>query len=39
MKYTILKKDNGHDVFCNGNWIMWVIGSKKNAQNEINKIK
>jgi ribosomal protein S6 len=39
MSYTIKKKDNGHDVFQNGNWVMWVIGSEKNAQNEINKIK
>jgi len=38
MKYTIKKKFNGHDVFCNGSWIMWVIGSAKNANNEINKI-
>jgi len=38
MNYEIKKNGKGHDIFKNGNWIMWVIGSKKNAQNEINKL-
>ena len=37
MKIKIVKKDNGHDVFLNGEWIMWVIGSRRNAQKELDK--
>ena len=36
MKTEIIKKDKGHDIFINDNWVMWVIGSKKNAQKELN---
>ena len=37
MKKEIIKKYNGHDVFLNGGWIMWVTGSKRNAQKELDK--
>ena len=37
MKTKIVKKDNGHDVFLNGDWVMWVIGSSRNAQKELDK--
>tara|TARA_R100001369_G_C3219742_1_gene149788 strand:+ start:52 stop:180 length:129 start_codon:yes stop_codon:yes gene_type:complete len=29
------KKNNGHDVFINNQWLMWVIGSIKNAKKEL----
>jgi len=38
MKYEIKKKGKGHDIYQDGKWIMWVIGSKRNAQNEIKKL-
>ena len=37
MKTEIIKKDKGHDIFLNGGWVMWVIGSKRNAQKELDK--
>ena len=37
MKVEYKKKFNGHDVIVNGGWIMWVIGSKRNAQKELKK--
>jgi len=33
-KIKYKKKGKGHDVFQDGKWIMWVIGSLKNAQKE-----
>ena len=33
----LVKKDKGHDVFVNGQWVMWVIGSAKNASKELEK--
>ena len=35
MATEIKKKDKGHDVYVNGSWVMWVIGSKKNALKEL----
>ena len=29
------KNGKGHDVFVNGHWVLWAIGSKKNAMSEI----
>tara|TARA_R100000935_G_scaffold57661_2_gene92135 strand:- start:2094 stop:2228 length:135 start_codon:yes stop_codon:yes gene_type:complete len=29
------KKNNGHDIFLNGYWVGWVIGSVKNAKKEL----
>ena len=29
------KNGKGYDVFINGVWVMWVIGSKKNAEKEL----
>lgn len=37
MKTEIKKKGKGHDVFINGEWKMWVIGSKRNAKKELKK--
>ena len=37
MRTEIIKKDKGHDVFINDGWVMWVVGSSKNAQKELNK--
>ncbi len=34
MKTEIRKSGKGHDIYINGEWVMWVIGSKKNAQKE-----
>jgi|14_taG_2_1085336.scaffolds.fasta_scaffold125210_1 hypothetical protein len=43
MKIEYKKKDTGHDIFINGIWHMWVIGSIKVAKKEallyINKFK
>lgn len=35
MKTDIVKKGKGHDVFVDGDFAFWVIGSKKNAQKEL----
>jgi hypothetical protein len=33
---TEIKKDGkGHNVYVNNNWAFWVIGSKKNAEKEL----
>ena len=32
MKTEIKKSGKGHDIYINGEWVMWVIGSKKNAK-------
>lgn len=37
MKTEIKKKFNGHDIYINDNFVMWVIGSKRNAQKELQK--
>ena len=29
------KKDNGHDVYINNQWAMWVIGSLRTAKKEV----
>lgn len=34
----IKKKGKGHDVFINGAWHFWVIGSKKNAKTELQTV-
>ena len=38
MKTDIKKSGKGHDIYINGEWIMWVIGSKKNAQKELENL-
>jgi hypothetical protein len=38
MKTEIRKSGKGHDIYINGEWVMWVIGSKKNAQKELENI-
>ena len=38
MKTEIKKSGKGHDFYINGEWVMWVIGSKKNAQKELENI-
>jgi hypothetical protein len=38
MKTEIKKSGKGHDIYINGEWIMWVIGSKKNAQKELENL-
>lgn len=37
MDIEIKKKFNGHDVFLDGKWVLWVIGSKTNAKKELKK--
>ena len=32
IKYT--KSGKGHDVYLDNEWVMWVIGSLKNAKKE-----
>ncbi len=39
MKTEIKKSGKGHDIFINDNFVMWVIGSKKNAEKELKKLK
>ncbi|QQV90505.1 hypothetical protein M1M24_gp40 [Polaribacter phage Freya_1] len=36
MNKEFKENGKGHDVFLNGVWIMWTIGSKKNAEKELN---
>jgi|TARA_R110001592_G_scaffold244997_1_gene506336 hypothetical protein len=38
MKTEIKKSGKGHDIYINGEWVMWVIGSKKNAQKELENL-
>jgi hypothetical protein len=38
MKTEIRKSGKGHDIYINGEWVMWVIGSKKNAQKELENL-
>lgn len=38
MKTEIRKSGKGHDIYINGDWVMWVIGSKKNAQKELENL-
>lgn len=38
MKTVFKKSGKGHDIYINGEWVMWVIGSKKNAQKELENI-
>ena len=33
----INKNGKGHDVFVDGEFVFWVIGSKKNARTELEK--
>lgn len=35
MRKTFIKNHNGHDVFINGKWLMWVIGTERNAAREL----
>lgn len=35
MRKTFKKNLNGHDVFINDQWLMWVIGSEKNARKQL----
>ena len=37
MNIEYKKRGKGHDIFVNGKFVMWVIGSKKNAEAEIKK--
>ena len=37
MNIDIKKKGKGHDVFINNTWLFWVIGSKRNANKELNQ--
>lgn len=38
MKTEIRKSGKGYDIYINGDWVMWVIGSKKNAQKELENL-
>ena len=38
MKTEIRKSGKGHDIYINGEWVVWVIGSKKNAQKELENL-
>jgi len=38
MNTDIKKSGKGHDIYINGEWVMWVIGSKKNAQKELENL-
>ncbi len=35
MKIEYKKLGKGHEIYVNGSLVMWVIGSKKNAEKEI----
>ena len=35
MRKRFEKNLNGYDVFINDQWLMWVIGSEKNAKKEL----
>lgn len=35
MKTEIIKNGKGHDILIDDKFVMWVIGSKKNAQKEL----
>lgn len=37
MGIIIKKKWKGHDIFIDNEWVMWVTGSRKNAEREIKK--
>lgn len=37
MKSRFVKNNKGHDVFINDQWVMWIIGSIKNAKKELEK--
>ena len=39
MNTEIKKSGKGHDIYIDGAWEMWVIGSKKNAEKELEKLK
>ena len=39
MKTEIKKNGKGHDTFINGEFVMWVIGSKANAEKELKNLK
>jgi len=39
METEIKKSGKGHDIFINGKWKAWVIGSKANAEKELKKLK
>ena len=39
MNATYVKWGKGHDVYMNGTWKMWVIGSKKSAEEEVEKLE
>ncbi len=36
-KKEFKKKGKGYDVFVDGYWMMWVIGSIANAKKELKK--
>ena len=36
MEISYTKKDKGHNVHIDSQWVMWVIGSLTNAKKEIN---
>jgi hypothetical protein len=35
MKTEFVKSGRGHDVFINNQFAFWVIGSKRNAEKEL----
>jgi len=35
METEIKKNGKGHDIYINGGWVMWVVGSKRNANKEL----
>jgi hypothetical protein len=35
MGTEIVKVGKGHSIYIDGSWVMWVIGSKQNAQKEL----
>jgi len=35
MKATFKKSNNGHNIYIDSQWIMWVIGSLKTAKKEL----
>ena len=37
MESEIIKSGKGHEIRINGVFVLWVIGSKKNAEIELKK--
>ena len=39
MNTEIVKSGKGHDIYIDDKFVMWVIGSRKNAEKELKKLK